>query len=52
MTGTSWRARSRAKGLRCDSVQLDSGRQSLDAQSFYEREGMVETGFHYSIKVD
>ena len=44
--------RPRAKEIRCDSVQLDSGCQCLDAQSFYEREGMVETSFYYSFKVD
>ena len=36
---------------RCGEVHLDSGLQRQDAHRFYEREGVVKTGFHFAVSV-
>ncbi|MEJ2592513.1 MAG: GNAT family N-acetyltransferase [Candidatus Thiodiazotropha sp.] len=36
---------------RCDAIHLDSGLQRRDAHRFYEREGVVKTGFHFAVSV-
>lgn len=35
----------------CEQLHLDSGIQRKDAHRFYEREGMIFTSHHYSIKI-
>ncbi len=36
----------------CRQFHLDSGMQRLDAHRFYEREGMVKTGFHFALNLE
>jgi GNAT superfamily N-acetyltransferase len=38
-----------AKQNECIELHLDSGLQRIDAHRFYEREGMIKTGYHYSL---
>ncbi len=37
-----------AKMQGCQQLHLDSGMQRKDAHRFYEREGMIKAGFHFS----
>ena len=37
-----------ALGQRCSQMHCDSGLQRLDAHRFYEREGMLKTGYHFA----
>lgn len=37
-----------ANARHCSQLHLDTGIQRIDAQRFYEREGMTKTGFHYA----
>lgn len=38
-----------AKENDCGQLHLDSGVQRKDAHRFYEREGMLKTGFHFAL---
>ena len=42
---------SQARREGCRQLHLDSGVQRIDAQRFYEREGLSRTGFHYSMEI-
>lgn len=43
----SW-LRQYAKTEWCGQLHLDSGMQRLDAHRFYEREGLLKSGFHFT----
>lgn len=43
----SW-LRDYAVRMDCGQLHLDSGVQRRDAHRFYEREGMVKTGYHFA----
>jgi len=34
----------------CEQLHLDSGTQRHDAHRFYEREGLMKTGFHFAVR--
>lgn len=41
-----------ARRLGCGQLHLDTGLQRIDAQRFYDREGLEKGGFHYMLVLD